>query len=122
MKHLKLFENIKSVSSIKDAINKYKSILVYIKPAVIDRYLEITNDPEMDYGQDIADKYGGNSYYVIHDINRIVLREMSFHDDKIFFTLEYYDDDDELDTFYVPFTDEELKNAILKLDSNKYNI
>ena len=125
MKHIKLFENIKSVSTIKDTINKYKEIIDFLTPGVIMRYNEIAEDPKLDYGQNITDVYGGNSYYVIHNTTRIKIIDMSIHDNKTFFTLEYldsYSDEAEPDTFYVPFTDEELENTILKLDSKKYNI
>ena len=125
MKYLKLYEKIKSVSSIKDIINKYHDILEYIKPVVVDRYNEIANSSELDYGQNITDEYGGSSFYGIHNLKRIELKEMKIHDNKLFFTLEYIpgnSEKNEADIFYVPFTDEELENAMLKLNVKKYNL
>jgi hypothetical protein len=125
MKHLRIFENIKSVISIKDVIVKYMEIIEYIRPAVIDRYNEIASDPELDYGQNITDVYGGSSFYTIHNLKGIQLKEISFDDNKFFFTLEYFDSystTESPDIFYVPFTEEELEDAILKLNAKKYNI
>ena len=123
MKHLKLFENIKSISSIKDVIKKYQEILEQVKPAVIQRYNEIANDPNMGYGQDITDVYGGDSFIVIHSIDHIRLKEMKIHDNKIFFTLEYTEPyDDYSSIFYVPFTDDEFEKLLINIDTNKYNL
>lgn len=123
MRHLKLFENVNSIASIKDTIKKYHEILKYVKPVVIQRYNEIANDSNMDYGQNITDVYGGDSFYVIHNIKDIKLTEMRIHDNKIFFTLEYQDNyENDVSTFYVPFTDEELENSLIKNNANKYNL
>jgi hypothetical protein len=123
MRHLKLFENVNSIASIKDTIKKYHEILEYVKPVVIQRYNEIANDPDMDYGQNITDVYGGDSFYVIHNIKDIKLTEMKIHDNKIFFTLEYQDNyENDVSTFFVPFTDEELENSLIKNKANKYNL
>lgn len=123
MKHLKIFEKKFSITSIKSISGEYHDMLDFIKPAVIKRYNEIANDQKMNYGQDISDVYGGDSYYVIHNINRIKLVESKMHDNKYFFTLEYYDYDEEKpSTFYVPFTEDELKNTIIGVDSDKYNL
>jgi len=124
MKHLKIFENIKSISSIRDTIKKYEEIVEFLRPVVIARYNEIASDSKLDYGQNITDVYGGDSYYVIHYIERIKILGLKIHDNKIFFTLQYHEpySNEEFSEFYVPFTDEELEDAIIKLDTNKYNI
>jgi hypothetical protein len=124
MKHLKIFEINKSISSIKNIMSEYHDLMKYLFPAVIKRYNEIANDPKLFYGQDITDVYGGDSFTVIHSIDRVRLIEMKMHDNKIFFTLEYSDsyEPDEPLIFYVPFTEKELEKAIIEIDSNKYNI
>jgi len=124
MKHLKLFENTKSISSMKNIMKEYHELLKYFHPIVFQRYNEIAEDPELNYGQDIADVYGGDSYIFIHNIKTTRLMEMKMHDNKIFFTLEYKDsyDDEAPNTFYVPFTDKELEDVIMKFNAEKYNL
>lgn len=124
MKHLKTFEINKSISSIKNIMNEYHNLIKFLFPAVIKKNNEIANDPNLDYGQDITDVYGGDSFIVIHNIESTRILEMIMHDNKIFFTLEYIDsyDTDDRNIFYIPFTEEELEKAIIEIDSNKYNI
>ena len=126
MKIQKFNESVNlSINSIKNTINDYHELINTLRPVAIKRYLEIAEDHTTGYGQDIVDVYGGDSFYVIHNVEKIKLIEIKMHDNKIFFTLEYldsYDDSGNSDIFYVPFTEEELENAIIKMNANKYNL
>jgi len=123
MKHLKLYENIESLSFIKKTAKDIKKILKYYHPIVFKRSNEIANDEFFNYGQDLTDVYGGSSFITIHNISDTELTMVKLHNDKIFFTLEFIDTFDDSDyTFFVPFTDEELKQAIMEQETDKYNI
>ena len=88
MKHLKIFEKKFSTTSIKKISNEYHNILDFIEPAVFKRYNEIANDETMNYGQDITDKYGGDSYCIIHNIDSVTMKDVKMHDNMYFFTIE----------------------------------
>ena len=45
MKHIKLFEN-QSVQSIRNMVKEYHKFFEYIKPAIIEKYNELANDPD----------------------------------------------------------------------------
>lgn len=123
MKIQKFNESVNlSTNTIKKLAVDYHNLLNDLKPLVIERYLEIVRDHTLGYGQDIVDKYGG-TYYEVDNIDGIRLKDLSMHDNKFFFTLEYFDyDSDTPDITYVPFSEEELKDAIVKSNAKKYNL
>ena len=124
MKHLKLYENINSISTIKNTMNKYNEMMEKLFPIVYKQYNKIADNPKLNYGQDYCDKYGSDSYTVTHNEKNITITEMKEFDNKIFFTVEYLEDWGVVPNrrCYVPFTEEELKQAILENETDKYNI
>jgi hypothetical protein len=121
MKHLKIFEINKSISLIKNIMNEYHDLIKYLFPAVIKKNNDIANDSKLNYGKDITDVYGGDSFMVIRSTKNTTILEMKIHDNKIFFTL-IYSDTYKPRIFYISFTEEELEKAIMEIDSKKYNI
>ena len=114
MKHLILFEN-NSVGSIRDMIKEYHKFLRDIKPAVIEIYNNLAEDDE--YEPD----YGSKPYPL--DASELILPEVGYWDEGLQFVLQSYDSDGEIeDSFYINVNNEELKDMLIGLDANKYNL
>ena len=125
MKHLKLFEN-QSVSAIRNALKIYQSFIITIKPVVFDKFNELVDKRnaylegeeveyvEPEYG-DIPDEYAKDDFFYISDITDL--------DDGFEFFLTETDKHGSIEGIYqICLTDEEIKNAYIKLDANKYNL
>jgi len=114
MKHIKLFEN-QSVQSIRNMVKEYHKFFEYIKPAIIEKYNELANDP------DYEPEYGGTPYIIHYD--ELVLTQIGYYDGGLQFVLQSSDDNGDIQgSFYINITDEELEQMLIKLDAKKYNL
>jgi hypothetical protein len=118
IKDFKIFES-RTVSNILDIANKFNNLADELEPLVIKRNNEIAEN--FDLSQDIVDIYGSDSHCIIHSYNSAKIIGIKMHDNKIFFTLEFYDYDDKY-IFYIPFTKKELEKALMEFDASKYNL
>ena len=120
MKYLKIFESQYSKQSVKNLLKEYFSFIKYIKPAILEKYLQLADDP--DYEPD----YGDQPYKV--DVNDLSLTRIGYSEggDSEFdyqFVLNDYNISGEIfATFYIDVTQDELEEMIMKLDAKKYNI
>jgi hypothetical protein len=121
MKIQKFNENVDiSTNSIKKTIIDYHELLIKLKPLVIERYLEISKDDDL--MQEIVDVYGSD-YFSSSNAKKLILTDIKYFDNKIFFTLKHndiYGSEDKY--YYVPFNEDELDDAILKMNAHKYNL
>ena len=115
MKYLRLYET-KSIQSIKNIIDSYHNFLEEIKPLIIIKYNELAEDD--DYYPDMGDKPSD-----MWDPDLLVLNNVDYYNNEFVFILHGYDNDGILDaTFIIPLTEEEMKDELIKMDAQKYNI
>ena len=127
MKHLKLYstklnsfvENkifeSKSVQSTRNLIREFNTFLRDIKPIVIEKYLELSKDKkyEPDYG-DKPDK---------HNIKDLALIEAVAEEEYFEFLLQDYDNEGVVQgQYFVTLSNEEMEDALMKMDVKKYNL
>jgi hypothetical protein len=114
MKHLKLFES-KSVQSTRNLIREFNDFLRDVKPVVIEEYLRLAKDEK--YEPDYGDK--PNRY----NSKKLALIEATVSDEYFEFLLQDYDNDGIVQgQYFVMFSNEEMEDALMKMDVKKYNL
>jgi len=114
MKHLKIFENNKSVNSIRKMIIEYKKFLKEIQPYILNIYEDLAAD------DDYEPNYGSKPYETTGDL---CLEDIGHWPDGLQFVIHLYNSEDTiLHSFYIEITNEELDEILMKMNANKYNL
>jgi len=113
MKHLKLFEN-KSIQSIRNLVEDFNKFLIYVKPIVLEEYLRLAEDRR--YIPEQGDTPTKNKF------ENLALIEVAAMDGYFEFLLQDYDEDGIAYQYFIPIADEDMKDALIKLDAKKYNL
>lgn len=114
MKHLKIFENNRTVQSIRKMAEDYMVFLHDIKPFIFEKYYKLANDPnyETEYGDELN----------VND-KELALTNIGYYDGGLQFHINSYDNNGEImANYYIDITNDELEEMLIKLDSKKYNL
>jgi len=117
MKHLRLFENVKSIQSMRNTINEYDSFMEYIKPFVIEKYEELAKDE--DYELDNGD-------FPTLDDDPILISATNLEIGFSFHLQGFNNDGEAISNYYIEFQDNELekwiKESEMRNATKKFNI
>ena len=113
MKHIKLFENNRSIQSMRNIVNEYDEFFNYITPIIMEKYNELAEDE--DYEPDRGDAPTSDDEPYLQTISDI--------GGGFEFYLQSFNNNGEPDAnYHIELTDEELEELIIRVDSKKYNL
>jgi hypothetical protein len=115
MRHLKKLFESKSIESTRNLIKEFNDFLRDIKPIVFEKYLELAKDKR--YEPDYGDKPN------THNIKDLALIEAIAAEEYFEFLLQNYDNNGIVQgQYYIILSNEEMEEALMKIDAKKYNL
>lgn len=116
MKHLRLYENNRTIQSIRKLKDDYYNFMIEIKPYVYEKYIELANDES--YSAEQEDQPRNDT-----EIDDLFLTEYDTLSTGFQFLMSTYDNDGEVENnYYIFISNKEMENVLLRMDSDKFNL